>query len=202
MSEEKDKKNEVKQVNVIKRPAQPKAAEKEAKGSVEKKVIVLKKKPVVVKVKEKEEEKHVEPLDTRPGHEELASKDIKAPVITRPANLPPLNPEKKPAERKEAPKEKLNVLTGKSYMTNTAVNHQNTRIQSTLHNGPVIIKSQNLPPIPGQKGAEEAAPSRPRVAGIVGGRPAGGSRAQGNMARGRFQGQRPHQGPQCHLSAA
>ena len=194
MSEEKDIKNEVKQVNVIKRPAQTKAPEKEQKSSVEKKVIVLKKKPVVVKVKEKEEEKHVEPLDTRPGHEELASKDIKAPVITRPDNLPPLNPEKKPAEKKESPKEKekLNVLTGKSYMTNTAVNHQNTRIQSTLHNGPIIIKSQNLPPIPGQKGAEEKTPSRPRVAGIVGGRPAAG-RAQGNMARGRFQGQKPRQ---------
>ncbi len=182
MSEE--KKNEVKQVvNVIKKAPQPKAAPEAEKSAGEKKVIVLKKKPVVVKVKEKEE-KAVQPLDTRPGHEELASKDIKAPVITRPDNLPPIRTEKS-AEKKEPPKEKLNVLTGKSFMTNTAVNHQNSRIQSPLHNGPVIIKSQDLPPIPGQQGAEEV-PHKPRIAGIVGGKPAGGQKRRPHQ-----QGQRP-----------
>ena len=197
-----DKKNEEKttKVNVIRRAAPQHKAEEpvQHQAEAEKKVIVLKKKPVVVKVKEKEEEKKPAPLDYRPGNKvELASSDIRTPVITRPANLPPLEPVKKAEAKKEKEKEKekeapkkdehQNVLTGKSFMTNTAVHHQNSRIQSPLHNGPVIIKSADLPPVPGQKveGGQAAQPSRPRVAGIVGGRPAGG-RQQGNM-RPRFQ---------------
>ncbi len=191
-----DKKNEEKttKVNVIRRAAPAHKAEEpvQHQAEAEKKVIVLKKKPVVVKVKEKEEEKKPAPapLDYKAGSKiELASSEIRTPVITRPSNLPPLEPVKKAEVKKEAPKkeEHQNVLTGKSYMTNTAVHHQNSRIQSPLHNGPVIIKSADLPPVPGQKvdGADSSQPSRPRVAGIVGGRPAGG-RQQGNM-RPRFQ---------------
>ena len=195
-----DKKNEEKttKVNVIRRAAPVHKTEEPAQhqAEAEKKVIVLKKKPVVVKVKEKEEEKAPAPLDYKAaGKVELASSDIRTPVITRPSNLPPLEPVKKADQKKEtekakeAPKkeEHQNILTGKSFMTNTAVHHQNSRIQSPLHNGPVIIKSADLPPVPGQKveGSSEQTPSRPRVAGVVGGRPAGG-RQQGNM-RPRFQ---------------
>ncbi len=195
-----DKKNEEKttKVNVIRRAAPVHKTEEPAQhqAEAEKKVIVLKKKPVVVKVKEKEEEKAPAPLDYKAaGKVELASSDIRTPVITRPSNLPPLEPVKKAEQKKEtekgkeAPKkeEHQNILTGKSFMTNTAVHHQNSRIQSPLHNGPVIIKSADLPPVPGQKieGSSEQTPSRPRVVGVVGGRPAGG-RQQGNM-RPRFQ---------------
>ena len=195
-----DKKNEEKttKVNVIRRAAPVHKTEEPAQhqAEAEKKVIVLKKKPVVVKVKEKEDEKAPAPLDYKAaGKVELASSDIRTPVITRPSNLPPLEPVKKAEQKKEtekgkeAPKkeEHQNILTGKSFMTNTAVHHQNSRIQSPLHNGPVIIKSADLPPVPGQKieGSSEQTPSRPRVVGVVGGRPAGG-RQQGNM-RPRFQ---------------
>ena len=102
-----DKKNEEKttKVNVIRRAAPQHKAEEpvQHQAEAEKKVIVLKKKPVVVKVKEKEEEKKPAPLDYRPGNKvELASSDIRTPVITRPANLPPLEPVKK-AEASECP---------------------------------------------------------------------------------------------------
>ena len=195
-----DKKNEEKttKVNVIRRAAPVHKAEEtvQHQAEAEKKVIVLKKKPVVVKVKEKEEEKKPAPLDYKAESKvELASSDIRTPVITRPSNLPPLEPLRKAEQKKEKPavpeapkkEEHQNVLTGKSFMTNTAVHHQNSRIQSPLHNGPVIIKSADLPPVPGQKveSSSDGQPARPRVAGIVGGRPAGG-RQQGNM-RPRFQ---------------
>lgn len=195
MSEEVKNEEKITKVNVIRRQAAPKAekaqaAETHAQSEVEKKVIVLKKKPVVVKVKEKEEEKKADSVVPE-------SSRIAEPVIIKATNLPPLTrpsaPEKKESKEKEAPKKDFgNVLTGKGYMTNTAVHHQNSRIQSPLHNGPVIIKSSNLPPVPGQKvEGSEAAPSRPRVAGIVGGRPAGGQR-QGQ--RPRFQGNKDGDG--------
>ena len=204
-----DKKNDEKiKVNVIKRtpqtPQPQKAAEPQQDG--EKKVIVLKKKPtIVVKVKEKEEEKHEAPKAEaeRPMSETGTASFGPRVIPYDKSKLPPINPEprktqpqkataaqKQPAPqpaKAEAPKETV-VLTGKGFMTNTAVHHQNSRIQSPLHNGPVIIKSSDLPPVPGQKvdGAESDAPHRPRVAGVVGGRPAGGYRQQGGQRR--FQG--------------
>ena len=198
-----DKKNDERiKVNVIKKAPQPAAqppkASHEGEGEVEKKVIVLKKKPtIVVKVKEKEEEKHESPVkeDAKPLSEtELKTTGPKVIPYDK-SKLPPINPEprkvkatqggEKAGAKEAAPKETV-VLTGKSFMTNTAVHHQNSRIQSPLHNGPVIIKSADLPPVPGQKveGGESAdAPHRPRVAGIVGGRPAGGYRQQGGQRR-------------------
>ena len=201
-----DKKNDEKiKVNVIKKtvmPAsQPQKAESEAE--VEKKHIVLKKKPtIVVKVKEKEEEKSESAVkeDNRP----LSESSSRTPKVIPydKSKLPPINPEprksttsaKAPVQDKkeaQAPHKETVVLTGKSFMTNTAVHHQNSRIQSPLHNGPVIIKSVDLPPVPGQKvegpqGAE--APHKPRVAGIVGGRPAGGYQRQQNGQQKKFQG--------------
>ncbi len=201
-----DKKNDEKiKVNVIKRTVQPvqpqKASEPEA-AEVEKKHIVLKKKPtIVVKVKEKEEEKHeaAKAEDQRPLSESTSRTPKVIPYDK--SKLPPINPEPRkthdvpktaaPAKKEapQPPKETV-VLTGKSFMTNTAVHHQNSRIQSPLHNGPVIIKSADLPPVPGQKVNGETAsdaPHKPRVAGIVGGRPAAGYGRQQNGQR-KFQG--------------
>ncbi len=206
-----DKKSDVKpRINVIRRPQTAVKAEepRPESESTEKKVIVIKKKPQpkVVKIREKEEERKE---DARPLSE---VSPISSHIVSYDkSKLPPINPEpqkrSEPQAQKgaapvhrEVPKD-TTVLTGKSFMTNTAHN-QTSRIQSPLHNGPVIIKSSNLPPVPGQKmpEGEQAAPSRPRVAGIVGGKPAGGYRQGGQNGQRRFpprQGggfQRPGQG--------
>ena len=206
---EENKNDEKIRVNVIKRSAQPapqpqKSVENDVE--VEKKHIILKKKPtIVVKVKEKEEEKREEPKKANP--EPLSEISTRTPTVIPydKSKLPPINPEPRKkeavkqsapaAEKKEAPHKENVILTGKSYMTNTAVHHQNSRIQSPLHNGPVIIKSADLPPVPGQKvdSAATDAPHRPRVAGIVGGRPAGGGQRQPNGQR-RFQNGKPQSG--------
>ncbi len=84
---------------------------------------------------------------------------------------------------------------------------------SPLHNGPVVIRPTNLPPVPNQgltvkdhaelqsRGPEAVAAvqptpvpsSGPRIAGTVGGRPAPGSRPpyQGNRPSSGYQGQNP-----------
>ena len=203
-----DKKNDEKiKVNVIKRSAVPqpqKTSAPEAEVETEKKHIVLKKKPtIVVKVKEKEEEKSPKApaaADDRPLSE--SSRTAMGPKVIPydKSKLPPINPEPRKPQQKAAPQEPKKdafgkepvVLTGMGFMTNTAVHHQNSRIQSPLHNGPVIIKSADLPPVPGQKvdGADGDAPHKPRVAGIVGGRPAGGYGRQGAPGQRRFQNNR------------
>ena len=192
-------------VNVIRKPQTVKKAEThEADTEVEKKVIILKKKPtIVVKVKEKEEEKSQEAAPQgRTEHDNAESRIAAGPKIISydKSKLPPINPEpkaktetvSKPVQQKKEQPKDTTVLTGKSFMTNTAVHHQNSRIQSPLHNGPVIIKSANLPPVPGQKVESSDEPHRPRVAGIVGGRPAGGYRQNGQRAK--FQNGRPQNG--------
>ena len=164
MSEEIKNEEKKTKVNVIKRsvtPSEKKAPQKE----VEKKVIVLKKK-TIVKVKEKEKEP--EPVVEKKAQENVVSQENKK----RPqaANT---------QQQQKHVFKKSDIIDGKSFMTNTSHN-ANTRIQSPLHNGPIIIKSQNLPPVPGQKveGQTPSEPSRPRVAGIVGGRPTGQNRYQ------------------------
>lgn len=205
-----DKKNDEKiKVNVIKRTVQaapqPQKSQ-EPESEVEKKHIILKKKPtIVVKVKEKEEEK-AEPqkkAEDRPLSENAARTPKVIPYDK--SKLPPINPEPRKKEnaskgpdsvKKEAPHKENVILTGKSFMTNTAVHHQSSRIQSPLHNGPVIIKSADLPPVPGQKingSAATEAPHKPRVAGIVGGRPAGGYNRQQNGQK-KFQNGRQQSG--------
>ena len=207
-----DRKDDEKiKVNVIKRSVQPSAQPQkstEAPEEVEKKHIILKKKPtIVVKVKEKEEEKK---SDDRP----LSESETRTPKVIPydKSKLPPINPEPRKtqheqnsSEKKDVPQKENVILTGKSYMTNTAVHHQNSRIQSPLHNGPVIIKSADLPPVPGQKieGAQGTdAPHKPRVAGVVGGRPAagygskqGGQKRFSNRPQSGFQRQGQGQGP-------
>ena len=205
---EENKNDEKIRVNVIKKAVQPapqpqKSAESETE--VEKKHIILKKKPtIVVKVKEKEEEKTEAPKNNE--ERPLSESGARTPKVIPydKSKLPPINPEpKKPQnavkqaepEKKDSQHKENVILTGKSFMTNTAVHHQNSRIQSPLHNGPVIIKSADLPPVPGQKvegSSSPEAPHKPRVAGVVGGRPAGGTRQQNGLKR--FQNGRPQSG--------
>ena len=189
MAEEKDtlkEKNNVK-VKVIKKSNQAPAAAKPVNAvpepaasetETEKKKIILKRKPTItVKVKEAPSEILAPP---------------KAPEIIRKpeGSLPPLNLDKEkkkkeavsaaPVAKKDYSKE--HVINGTSYLRNSSKAPENTRLNSFLHNGPVIIKSQNLPPVPGQKvEGQTETPSRPRVAGVVGGRP-----VQRNGQRGNF----------------
>ena len=167
MSEEVKKEEKRTKVNVIKKtvsPADAKTAQKQdtSQHETEKKVIVLKKK-TVVKVKEKEPE----PVVVKE----------KKPVVSSAASAEPRKKMNNNNAQSKTPFKKSEVIDGKSFMTNTA-HAQTTRIQSPLHNGPIIIKSQNLPPVPGQKveGQSTSEPSRPRVAGVVGGRPTGQNR--------------------------
>lgn len=178
MAEEKEtQKNNVK-VKVIKRsnqasPVAPKAHVEEnvnAEAETEKKKIVLKRKsPITVKVKE-----------APPSVQDVLAPPKAPEIIRKPeGSLPPLNLDNDKKKKKEdsAPTQKKDyskehVINGTSYLRNTSKAPENTRLNSFLHNGPVIIKSQNLPPVPGQKvEGQQATPSKPRVAGVVGGRP-------------------------------
>ena len=186
----------------------------------EKKVIVLKKKqPVIVKVKKEEEPQPVAKPVVQPVPESQVAWPPKADgqkVVRKPQGLPAIEPkpvrtqpqQKAPAKSaqsapaKSAPEKKPvakdNVIAGKSYMVNNVTHLQNSRIQSPLHNGPVIIKSSDLPPLPGQKTeADKNAPQRPRVAGVVGGRQTGENRNQGT-GRGRYQNQQGGRNAQGH----
>lgn len=164
MSEEIKNEEKKTKVNVIKRSVAP-SEKKTPLKEVEKKVIVLKKK-TIVKVKEKEKEP--EPVVEKKAQENVVSQENKKKTQSTPNQ-----------QQQRHVFKKSDIIDGKSFMTNTSHN-SNTRIQSPLHNGPIIIKSQNLPPVPGQKveGQTPSEPSRPRVAGIVGGRPTGQNRYQ------------------------
>lgn len=163
MSEETMNEEKKTKVNVIKKANTPQPDKKQTpvQPDVEKKVIVLKKK-TIVKVKEKEPE--------------TVEEKKEAPVVQKAQQGQPF------ISQRQKPQPQINksdVIFGKSYMTNNA-HVTNTRIQSPLHNGPIIIKSQNLPPVPGQKVEGQTVPehTRPRVAGVVGGRPTGPNRFQ------------------------
>ena len=150
-----EEKNKIK-VNIIKKVTPTKEEAKDVKKVSEvkseeqpekKKVVVKLKTPIkanvkpVLKVKEN-------PLSS--------TKKDQAP----PASISP-NKEVK------APNKKEQVIEGKSYMGST--NHiSNTRIQSTIHNGPVIIHSTEPQAEPVKTDS-----NRPRVQGIVGGRQMG-----------------------------
>ena len=86
---------------------------------------------------------------------------------------------------------KNQVIDGKSFMGNGA-HIQNTRIQSTIHSGPVIIHADTT-------AQPEVRPdsSKPRVQGIVGGRNMG-QRVAGNFQRGNGYGQRDQRGGYVH----
>ncbi len=155
----------------------------EVKEETVKRKVVIKKKPVV-KVKIKEEAPAApEEIVKEEAKEEPVKKEeqpLKADNTAASASQS-VNAAKAPAKEKapsiDAKKKNYGTVIGQ----NKFAPHPHTekspgnRIQSPLHNGPVIIKSTNLPPVPGQvvPGTTVADPSRPRVAGIVGGRPVG-----------------------------
>lgn len=180
--------------------------EKTTEAPVKKK-IVIKKKPVVkVKIKD-DTAQQATPAATQAVPEtthQVSSSPVQAssapekPQTARAAasdlksaqtdSSRPSTPAAKQEERKNYGTvigRKLEIRKDETHQTPTS------RILSPLHNGPVIIKSANLPPVPGQKVDSAATPSRPRVAGIVGGKPVGGQRFQGNgQRRDRQDGQR------------
>ena len=184
-------------VNIIKKTVTPEPAKKVPEEVVEKKKVVVKlKTPVkpkqVVKVKETpREEKEVEepkkPAAT-PASESAKDRQTqeRTPVSGNPriqGQQRPTRPGEKPYMAGQKPKSeptkeaKREVIDGKSFMGSTTHN-ANTRIQSTIHNGPVIIRAAETTPAP------EPQSNKPRVQGIVGGRPTGqknyGQRGQGN----------------------
>ena len=185
-------------VNIIKKAAAPEAPKKAPEEVVEKKKVVVKlKTPVkpkqVVKVKEpvaaeKEEAKvEVKKENTVPSETPSRSVAPARPEAVNPrvqGQQRPLKPGEKPYQaplRNASPAPKREVIDGKSYMGSTTHN-TNTRIQSTIHNGPVIIRAAETTP------QAEPQPSRPRVQGIVGGRQTGpkpfGQRQQGSFRQG------------------
>ncbi len=164
------------------------AQEPESKPkSVEKRrVVVVKKKVVVVKPQ-------------APNEQE------------KPEKKAPTSKTSKPEAKKEVPAKQPSAAR------NNHVVRKNQRpagseklTASPLHNGPVVIRPTNLPPVPNQgltvkdhaelqnknpealNAKESPVPSTgPRVAGMVGGRPAPGTRApyRSNNNRGNYQGQ-------------
>ena len=140
----------------------------EIKDAPVKRKVVIKKKPVV-KIKMKEEVIAEKPVEKS---EEPA---VATPAPTSaPAPKPPVQRETPVAEKKTEEKKNYGTIIGQNRFAQHKGEQRSpsTRISSPLHNGPVIIKSSNLPPVPGQKvDTPTSDPARPRVAGIVGGRP-------------------------------
>ena len=183
-------------VNIIKKSVSPEPVKKAPEEVVEKKKVVVKLKTPVkpkqfVKVKETPQ-----PEKEQEGPKKPLSPIVESTKDRQPQDRPPLsgNPRiqgqqrpQRPGEKPyvagqkpktEPPKEaKREVIDGKSFMGSTTHN-VNTRIQSTIHNGPVIIRAAETAPTP------EPQSNKPRVQGIVGGRPTGqknyGQR-QGNL---------------------
>lgn len=174
MSEDKPK------VIVIKKPQAPVRETpqvKEAPVKEEKKVVVVKKKIVTVKAKikeEKKEEKKEEAVVQTPQVQSAQVKKENSTPTQKPVNVVA----KSTPKPSQAPAANRNIIRGE-------------RLSSPLHFGPVVIKPNNLPPVPGQKVTDQQPKeqAKPRVAGVVGGRPVRtpGQRFQNN--NNRFQGQ-------------
>lgn len=168
MSEDKPK------VTVIKRQPMPQQSTAPAsKEKEEKKVVVVKKKTLKVvrpKIKEETKEEETPKPNSVPAsapESQSASTEVKKPLVSP-------KPSSQLRERgrlsSSVPEANRNIIRGE-------------RISSSLHSGPVVIKPNNLPPVPGQKvTGEQTQSTRPRVAGVVGGRPM----RPGNGQRGTF----------------
>lgn len=164
-----EEKNKVR-VNIIKKAPQnaPSAPvkeneEKAKEENVEKKKVVVKlKAPVKTQVKPVVKVKENTPQ--RPS----SSPESAQKTEPRPQRETPMRSQE---AQKAAPRRE--VIDGKSFMGNGAHN-QNTRIQSTIHSGPVIIHTQT--PVESETKSDS---SKPRVQGVVGGR-----RVAGNLQRG------------------
>jgi translation initiation factor IF-2 len=158
----------------------------------EKKVVVVRKKIVTVKPKIKVDEKKEEekPVSSAPSPAEAKP----APVASKPVAQAPVKRESdKPVNRVIRPTlPRAGAPRHDSFVPEANRNLiGGERLSSTLHNGPVVIKPNNLPPVPGQANQGSSAPAGgPRVAGVVGGRPT--QRPQRPMRpRTGMQGDRP-----------
>ncbi len=184
MSDNDEMKNKVKVIKKAQQPAAAPVAPSHPKE--EKKVVVVKKKIVTVRPKIKEEKKEEE-VKVTPAVQSVKSAPSERKPLVQPR--PVLNQSYKTNRLSPTvPEANKNIIRGE-------------RLNSNLHFGPVVIKPNNLPPVPGQKVPEgQAVPSRPRVAGVVGGRPVRtpGQRPQGGRFQNRdgqnggFRGQNPN----------
>ena len=146
-------------VTIIKKsPAKEQKEQEKNTVSSQPKVTVIKRVQQTVKVKPKEEAKVEEKVEEKkptvsPAPESKKENPSQNKVVNQKTVI------KRPVRTSSViPEANKNIIRGE-------------RIASTLHNGPVIIKSGNLPPVPGQNVEQKAPTNRPRVAGIVGGRP-------------------------------
>ena len=122
-----------------------------------KKPVIKRKTPTVnIKPKVAEEVKPVAAVETKVATEEPK---VAAPVKTAPKF------HVKPQAKKIVPEANTNIIGGE-------------RVSSTLHSGPIVIKASDLPPISGAKAP--VGDKKPRVAGVVGGRPVRGPRQFNN----------------------
>ena len=174
MSEEKPK------VIVIKKPQAPVKEAPQAKevpNKEEKKVVVVKKKIVTVKAKIKEEKKEEVAVTPQVATQAVQSPKEQMKKENVSSQMAKSQNSKPAVKVSQAPAANRNIIKGE-------------RLSSPLHFGPVVIKPNNLPPVPGQKVVDQQPKdqARPRVAGVVGGRPVRtpGQRFQNNN---RFQGQ-------------
>ena len=189
MSEEKTKIRVIKKSQTPAQSAPVQSAQQSAASSnPEKKVVVIKKKIVTVKAKVKDEKKE-ETAAAAPVQQNVQAK----PEVRNTLVQPSVSPQIKQASS-----------SGNSRLSPTvpAANRNlvgGERVNSILHNGPVVIKASNLPPVPGQVVSTPQPSGRPRVAGIVGGRPTrpAGQRYNNNNNAGggrRFSGGASQQG--------
>jgi translation initiation factor IF-2 len=180
-------------VNIIKKapvqntaPAETKpapAAQPQSEDQGEKKKVVVKlKTPVkpVVKPVVKVKETHPAPAVEEQKKESAAPQSqSQAPTEAKPQTSSPRVAGKIVMKNPPKPQTPVHnqVIDGKSFMGNGA-HIQNTRIQSTIHSGPVIIHADTT-----AQPQPQTDSSRPRVQGIVGGRNMG-QRVAGNFQRG------------------
>ena len=162
-----------------------------------KKKVVIKKKPMVkVKIKEDKDEVREEKEAVPASLPSTASKPFvpdEKPAVQKQGNVIASSPNMQNGAKSEDRKNYGAVIGVRKIEPRNDNRMPSSRISSPLHNGPVIIKSANLPPVPGQKtDSSSQTPARPRVAGIVGGKPAGG-RPGFNRSRDGRHDQRPGQ---------
>ncbi len=163
-----------------------------------KKKVVIKKKPMV-KVKIKEEKDEAKTAIEQEAAPESISKPqekeaLKEKSVQKTGNVIASSPNIHSGARSDEKKNYGAVIGVRKIEPKPENRMPSSRISSPLHNGPVIIKSTNLPPVPGQKTDSSAqTPSRPRVAGIVGGKPAGGRQGGFNRNRDSRHDSRPGQ---------
>ena len=188
--------------------------EEQLRTNEKKKVVVVKKKVVVVKP----QPRPVEATEVRTA-DTTAPKETSAPD-SKPASASKVDvqaPSVSPRPVQQAPKAAAQPVGNTSAQKSGTATVRPTvvrsaeRSNSPLHNGPVVIRPTNLPPVPNQgqtaaahaewksnpnnKETSQSAPSAgngPRIAGMVGGRPAPGTRPpyQGGQRSGGYQGNR------------